>query len=717
MSLSFILDWGIFTISLANIMLMSWLGLTILLNAERQNWGTRLAGLGLLMGAFFFVAHTAILGFGLDLISSGLAFWWQIGWVPVVGLPWIWYTLLLWYAGYWDDQQAALHRRQRPWFSLVTFLGISLFALLLIASPLENYEQAALLNPSGALSVRQLPIIILIYPAYTLLCMMLSIDAVGRPGPTRRAFGELARERARPWLLGVSFVFLLVSLLVAAVLGLVVIWVSVGSVSLLPVFLRQQTLIISLFDLTISGLIALAVVMVGQAIVSYEVFTGQALPRQGLLRQWRRAILLAVGYGGLVSFFLLIEFREIYTIIISSLVITTFYALLSWRTFSERQRLMDDLRPFISHQNLFESLLATSELAERDSIQLPFNALCRDVLDAGTAFLIPLGASAPLAGQPLSFPPNQPAEFSGLVERMVDLRSAAAIALPVPPHQYGGAAWAVPLWNTRGLCGVFLLSGKQSGGLFTQEEIEIAQASGERLIDTLATAEFGRRLMLLQRQRMAQTQIMDQQARRLLHDEILPDLHTALLALASAPQHPAAQSAMQLLTSSHGRISGLLRDLPPASPPQIKNLGIIGALRHLLDGELGSAFNSIIWQTPSEIESILREMPSTTAEVVFYAAREVIRNAARHAHKDDPHSPLNLAVTIIGSNPCSIVIEDDGKGLATFPHETDNGHGLALHSTLMAVIGGELSLESEPGKFTRVTLSLPSIPPPSASVR
>ena len=47
----------------------------------------------------------------------------------------------------------------------------------------------------------------------------------------------------------------------------------------------------------------------------------------------------------------------------------------------------------------------------------------------------------------------------------------------------------MPLWSERGLIGVLLLGEKRDGGLYTQEEIEIARASGERLIDTQASAE------------------------------------------------------------------------------------------------------------------------------------------------------------------------------------------------------------------------------------
>jgi hypothetical protein len=45
----------------------------------------------------------------------------------------------------------------------------------------------------------------------------------------------------------------------------------------------SSTLVV--FDLVIASLISVAVILLGQAVRSYEVFTGKALPRPGLLRQ------------------------------------------------------------------------------------------------------------------------------------------------------------------------------------------------------------------------------------------------------------------------------------------------------------------------------------------------------------------------------------------------------------------------------------------------
>ena len=62
----------------------------------------------------------------------------------------------------------------------------------------------------------------------------------------------------------------------------------------------ESTRTIAWLDLVIATIISVAIILLGQAVVSYEVFTGKTLPRRGLLRHWRRAIILAAGYSILV---------------------------------------------------------------------------------------------------------------------------------------------------------------------------------------------------------------------------------------------------------------------------------------------------------------------------------------------------------------------------------------------------------------------------------
>jgi len=703
----FSLNWAIMAVSLFNTILLLWLGMTVLLNAERRTWGVWLAGGGLLMGGAFFVSHSAILGHGLGYVSWAMNFWWRVGWVPVIALPFVWYLVMLWYAGFWDNRQAYLHRRQRPWFLLTTLLAMGLVGMFVFANPLPAYWQVAQLDLSASPSVGGIPLLILIYPLYIVLCIALSLDVLRHPGPSARVMGDLARRRARPWLVAASVTLLVVSLLVA--------WVTLWIVS----NIRQRppydaythiSLTIAWLDLVIEALIAIAVVLLGQAIVSYEVFTGKTLPRRGFMRHWRRAMILAMGYGIVMGWSLTFQLRAIHGLLLTTILMTVFYALLSWRSYAERERYIVHLRPFVTSQRLYEHLLTPSSAASDIDANALFHVLCDDVLDARVAYLAPLGPLTPLVGPALAHPGGDPAPLPSLIEVTAQFSSPQTMCVPLDPAHCGGAMWAVPLWSGRGLIGVLLLGEKRDGGLYTQEEIEIAQASGERLMDTLASAEIARRLMALQRQRLAESQVIDQRARRTLHDDVLPLLHTAMLSLSNeqANLDKGFAGAISQLADAHRQISDLLREMPTTAAPEVARLGLVGALRQAVDDELGSAFDGVTWQVEPEAERQAQAIPSLTAEVLFYATREAIRNAGRHGRDEETARPLHLCVKLAWRDGLEVMVEDDGVGLGTAgPSATGSGQGLALHSTMMAVVGGTLAVESQPGAYTRVSLTLP----------
>jgi signal transduction histidine kinase len=369
---------------------------------------------------------------------------------------------------------------------------------------------------------------------------------------------------------------------------------------------------------------------------------------------------------------------------------------------------MDQLRPFVASQRLYESLLTRATPPAIDAAT-PFHALCADVLGARRAYLVPLGPLSSLAGPMLAYPPGEDATLPAAGGLAAQFTSPDTMYAPVDPALYGGALWAVPLWSERGLIGVLLLGDKSAGGVYTQEEIEIARASGERLIDTQASAEIAGRLMVLQRRRLAESQVLDRRARRALHDDVLPRLHTAILNLSSGP--PAGDTlpdTLRLLADVHRQISNLLREMPTGSAPEVAHLGLIGALQQTVHDELGAAFDAVTWEIAPEAGQAAEAMPALTAEVVFYAAREAIRNAARHGRAADLARPLRLRIAVEWRNGLEILIEDDGVGLGAPPAPNGgSGQGLALHGTMMAVVGGALAAESVPGRYTRVMLTLP----------
>jgi len=690
-----LLNWATLALSLFNTILLFWLGLMVLSNSDPRSWGIWLGGLGLLLGAVFFVSHSALLGLGIALIGWDRVFWWTVGLALAITLPFTWYIVMLWYTGYWIDAESRLHRRQRPWLSvmvLTLIAGLAAFAigvvLLVIPSPgLADIRLIYHWSFSG------IPMLALGYSVFVILCISLSLDALRRPGPSSRVMGSLARQRA-------------VSLIVAAT----IVWLIQGTQSVnLAVFYDESILTIASLDLIISFLVALAVVMLGQATVSYEVFTGKTLPRRGLQNQWRWAILLAAGYGIVVGGSFTLGLHPLYIVLPATLLVTFAFAMASWRSFAERERYIAHLRPFVTSQHLYEQLLASNESAQANIAQ-PFTTLCADVLGARLAYLTALGPLAPLVGPPLAYPQDS-VDLPQLAQLAQQFTSVDTMIVSLDPGIYKGAIWGVPLWSQRGLIGALLLGEKGDGSLYTQEEIEIARISGERLIDTQASAELGRRLMALQRERLAQSQVADLRTRRLLHDEVLPGLQAALITLdggGTKSKDTSSSEVMAMLTDTHHQISDLLRQMPVTTMLELERLGVVKAIQKTVEGEYAEAFDEVNWQIDPDAAQKSEKLSPLAAEVLFYAVREAIRNAAIHGRDPESQESFCLWVSLTGQEGLEVKVEDNGFGLSPANlAPKGNGQGLALHSTMMAIVGGTLAMESLPGQYTRITLSLP----------
>ncbi len=709
-----LLDWAIMALSLFNTILLTWLGLTVVFNADRRDWGVWIATVGLLLGALFFVSHTAIIGLGLtNLTWRNMIFWWTAGLVPAIMLPFAWYIIMLWYAGYWNAPRNRLHQRQRIWLTVIT--GMLFFGLVaLVTGVLLLAIPSRTLDPLRAFirySIAGIPFLAVGYSVYVLLCIGLSLDALRQPAASRRVMGLVARRRAQPWLSSASLALMVVTFLVTGVM----LWIVQDSRqrTFLEIYLEAQ-LTIAILDLLISGIIAVVIVLLGRAVVSYEVFTGKTLPRGGLRRQWRQAVMLAAGYGIAIGGAISVQLRPLYSLLITTMLMTFFFAMVSWRTFAERERYIAHLRPFVASNRLVEQLIAQSDPQEVDFIT-PFYALCADVLDARVAYLAALGPMAPLVGPPISYPSSaQP--LPSLVNITERFTGAENEMISLDADEFGAAIWAIPLWSERGLSGVLLLGEKSDQGLYTQEEIEIARVISERLIDTHASAEMSRRLMEIQRQRLAQTQIIDQKTRRVLHDDILPDIQAALIALSGEKVQGNGRTAkaLTLMTEAHKQISDLLHDMPTTTAPEVARLGFITAFQRIVENDFATVFDTVQWEISPEAEAAAKTLPTLTAEVVFYAVREVVRNAAKHGRGGKGERPLRLNITMQYIDQLAITITDDGVGLGN-SETSGSGQGLALHSTMMAVVGGSVVVDTAAHQFTRVTLNVPVTPVPAFS--
>ncbi len=683
MSGNIFLDTATLAISLFNTMLLLWLGIVVVSNSDRRSWGIWLASGGLFCGGIFFLIHTAILAQGLRQATNDLDLLWHLGWLPIIVAPLAWYVVMLWYAGFLGAQarhNPSLRFIHLPGLAFVLACAGILFFLVLVVGSLPTFQQVVTFGRTEYVPTPGTPLLVVVYGLYIVSCLGLAVHALRHPGPSARWMGELARQRARPWLVASSIVLMVVGLLVAAF----VVLLYFSSPALIGRDAQVRALL-AWFDLMVSALIGIAVVLIGKATVSYEIFTGKILPRRGFFRQWRRAVILGAGYSLLIAVTTTLALSPIYALLAATILLVVFYALLSVRMFGERERVVRELRPFLS---------TLPDGQSNESLRAAFDSLCENVLNARVAYLVPL---VPFAA-PLAYPPTRqvPREFAA---RAAQLSNAKEMFRAVSPEQFADAAWAIPLQSERGMLGVLLLGERNDNSLYTQEEIEIAQATGERILQAQTGAELTRRLIELQRGRLAATQVVDRRARRILHDDILPQLHTAMLSLSAGDS---ANAQMQM-ADVHRALSNLLREMPGGASPQVERYGVLGALRRVVEEEFSSAFDSVAWHIEPEASRRAQALAALNAEVLYAAAREAIRNAAKHGRGGDKSRALNLEVTANWRDGLWLEIQDDGVGmLATH----GNGQGLPLHSTMMAVMGGDLKLERA-GEKTRVELFLP----------
>ncbi|HEX7556116.1 MAG TPA: ATP-binding protein, partial [Leptolinea sp.] len=301
----------------------------------------------------------------------------------------------------------------------------------------------------------------------------------------------------------------------------------------------------------------------------------------------------------------------------------------------------------------------------------------------------------------ISFPlqVDPPANFS------IDLKPAEPHQIlnphPLIPAQSDGFHWAVPLQSSRGLEGWLFIGERKNGGFYRMEEIKIARAAAERLMDIQTAAEVAHRLVVLQRKQQIETRLLDQKARQVLHDEILPLLHTALL---TDPKSPAAGQ----ITLAHQQISQLLREAPPPPPAEIASKGLFAALKKIAQDEADFLQANLIFEIDLRVEAAGMLLAAEAAETVFYAVRECLRNIQRHTLIEEG-KPIKISISASLNGVLQIIIENNGA--ASDVNEEDqpvsSGQGLALHNALLTAFGGGLRMEHLENEITRVSISLP----------
>ncbi|MGD9047636.1 MAG: sensor histidine kinase, partial [Anaerolineae bacterium] len=150
-------------------------------------------------------------------------------------------------------------------------------------------------------------------------------------------------------------------------------------------------------------------------------------------------------------------------------------------------------------------------------------------------------------------------------------------------------------------------------------------------------------------------------------------------------------------------MNALLQQLSPAP---LERVGLSQALR-----DQGEAFG---YRTGADVQVTFGELPADdrlpagAQENLFRIAQEALSNVARHARAGQVRLSLGLCDP---DGPLVLEIQDDGQGFepevahgGMGPHE---GMGLANIRQRVLALGGEVSIDSGPGKGTLVRASIP----------
>jgi signal transduction histidine kinase len=194
---------------------------------------------------------------------------------------------------------------------------------------------------------------------------------------------------------------------------------------------------------------------------------------------------------------------------------------------------------------------------------------------------------------------------------------------------------------------------------------------------------------------------------RELHDETLQGLGALQVILTSAlalgrpdAVEQAARRAVEQISGEIEKLQSLITELRPAA---LDELGLAPALESLVErvrtvhGLAVEREIALRLDGGHEPTRLVPEVESTAYRLV----QEALTNVAKHAQAE-------RARVVVTEAPGQLLIEvhDDGRGFD--PNESDSGFGLLGMRERVDLIGGDLTVESEPGAGTVVRAKLPA---------
>jgi two-component sensor histidine kinase len=516
-------------------------------------------------------------------------------------------------------------------------------------------------------------------------------------------------------------------------------------------------------DIYATGLVALIVLLIGYSIVRHGVLIERPLARHGFFEQWRGIVIVATTIAIFIALLVKLTESSLGSLLLITSLATGTYALFTWSSYTAHDRYTALLAPFLRSTNV-RHWLNTDLRKTEQSMETLFSHLCKEVLEVRCASLVllsgPVRRSFTYQWSILDRPEEiieQEKARAGQAQTMMkrqinDIHPYETQAL----YRNGGAyrirmtlqglptiCWVLPLYDELGLVAKLYLGPRKDSRIFTNEDMDLAQACGQRILDTLRDHEAMLAVSGLLRRRTVDVKLLGAQQRRILHDEILPLLHLALLRMEAVrtftrmdakpktetvgivpcadpiptahqpSEHERADQSLDDAISSisiaHRQLASMMRAMATSSPHRLERDGVMHAIHSMLEQDFQQAFDEVEWHVSDETAQRIDDaVPPAIAELIFAAVQEALRNAAHHARGTDLHRRLCLTLSASCQPHLEVMVADDGVGIVSASSSTTGtGGGLLTHSALLAIVGGSLTVKSNPNQGVMVRIFVP----------
>lgn len=273
--------------------------------------------------------------------------------------------------------------------------------------------------------------------------------------------------------------------------------------------------------------------------------------------------------------------------------------------------------------------------------------------------------------------------------------------------QFGVQAEAgivVPLVFRGTTHGVLLaLDRLREGPTFTAQDERLLGAFATSAASAVATAQSV--TSERHRQRLAATEGERSRWARELHDETLQSLNALRLGLAAAGRAELSPTAKRVFGQSVQQLEGTISDLraliTDLRPAALDALGVKAAIETLSERSIYAGLEiDISIELAYERGETSARMIDELETALYRITQEALTNATKHGQ-------ATRAVVEIHEDSATVhlTVRDDGEGFD--PNAESDGFGLLGIRERTELLGGELQINSTPGKGTTLSVRLP----------